>query len=279
MPDANPLISPLPCPICAQPRREVGTRVFMAVHAAKLDFCGACGFLQVRDPHWLAQAYGQAITALDTGLVRRNLHMAAALEGLLPALSSARGIYLDQGGGVGLLVRLMRDRGFDFRWADAHAENLLTRGFELAPGESCVAATAIEVLEHLQDPLEFVARTLAEAGTRTLIFTTELYAGDPPGDWWYYAEEAGQHIAFYRHDTLVAIGQRLGLRLYSHGGLHMLTDRAISPFAFRWRLGRFGRLVARLGRRLGRSARPSLVEADHAALLQRMRHGVDATRP
>jgi hypothetical protein len=248
----------------------VGTRVFLQVHAAPLDFCPGCGFLQVRDPHWLAQAYEQAIAALDTGLVARNLRIAALLEGLLPVLGPARGTYLDQGGGVGLLVRLMRDRGFDFRWADAHAENELARGFELAAGEACVAVTAIEVLEHLQDPLEFVTQALAGAGARTLIFTTELYAGDPPRDWWYFAEETGQHIAFYRLDTLAAIARRLGLTVLSHGGVHMLTDRAISPAAFRWRVGRWGRLLARLRR----SARPSLAEADHDALLQRLRGGV-----
>ncbi len=265
---------PAPCPICGASRREVGTRTFLNAHAAALDYCTGCGFLQVRNPHWLAQAYESAITALDTGLVARNLRAAATLAGLftLPAFGGGRGIYLDQGGGVGLLVRLMRDRGFDFRWADAHADNLLARGLELAPGEACVAVTAIEVFEHLEDPLEFVTRALAESGSRTLIFTTELYAGEPPNDWWYYAEEAGQHIAFYRHDTLEAMARRLGLQVLSHGGLHMLTDRAISPSAYRLRVGRYGRLLARLRR----SARPSLIEADHDNLLRRMRHAVDA---
>lgn len=255
--------APSPCPICAAPRREVGTRVFLDAYPAPLDFCGACGFLQVRNPHWLAQAYSQAITALDTGLVARNLRIAATLAGLLPVFGQG-GAYLDQGGGVGLLVRLMRDRGFDFRWGDTHADNMLARGFELAPGARCVAVTAIEVLEHLEDPIEFVTQALAQAGARTLIFTTELYSGDPPDDWWYYAEEAGQHIGFYRRDTLAAIGRRFGLALYSHGGLHVLTDRQISPIAFRWRMGRIGRLLARLRRR------PSLTMPDHDALLQWM---------
>ena len=258
-------MSATPCPICAGQRRETFSRFFLNAYSAPLDFCGACGFLQVRDPHWLAQAYDQAITARDTGLVARNLGIAGRLEGLLPLLHPTSGPYLDQGGGIGLLVRLMRDRGFDFRWADAHAENLLARGFTLAPGETCTAVTAIEVLEHLPDPLDFITRTLAQAGTRTLIFTTELYAGEPPRDWWYYAEDSGQHIAFYRHDTLIAIARRLGLSLLSHGGLHMLTDRAISPRAFRRGVGRIGRVLARLGR----SARPSLIAADSASLIAR----------
>lgn len=248
-------------------------------HSAPLDFCAGCGFLQVHGPHWLPQAYDQAITTLDTGLVARNVGMAAVLEALLPALNRVPGRWLDHGGGVGLLVRLMRDRGFDFRWADAHATNMLARGFELAPGEVCHGVTAVEVLEHLEQPLEFIARALAGAGARTLIFTTELYAGDPPEDWWYYAEEAGQHIAFYRHDTLVAMARQMGLILHSHRGLHMLTDRPISAFAFRWRIGRWGRLLARLRR----FARPSLIMADHAALLAAMQapgcDGGDATRP
>lgn len=258
--------TPSPCPVCAAPRRAVGTRVFLNRYPASLDFCGGCGFLQVRNPHWLAQAYDRAITALDTGLVARNLRIAATLEGLLPVLGGPGGTYLDQGGGIGLLVRLMRDRGFDFRWADAHADNVLTSGFELAPGETCVAVTAIEVLEHLEDPIAFITQALTLAGSRTLIFTTELYSGDPPDDWWYFAPETGQHIGFYRHDTLVALGRRLGLTLYGHGGLHMLTDRRISPLAFRLRVGRPGRLLARLRRR------SSLTMPDHDALLQKMQH-------
>ena len=227
----------------------------------------------MRDPDWLAEAYDEAIAALDTGLVARNLGIAARLAALLPLLSAAPGPYLDQGGGIGLLVRLMRDRGFDFRWGDAHADNQLARGFELGSGESCIAVTAIEVLEHLQDPLDFITRTLVEARTRTLIFTTELFTGEPPRDWWYYAEDTGQHIAFYRSDTLAAIARRLGLTLLSHGGLHMLTDRSISPATFRWRLGRFGALVTWLGRR-----RRSLTEADHAALIERVRRPAAADR-
>ena len=251
-----------PCPICTGPRRALFRKTFLGRHEAPLDWCAACGFLQVRAPFWLAEAYDTAIAALDTGLVARNLGIANRLAGLLPLLGDTTGPFLDAGGGIGLLVRLMRDRGFDFRWSDAHAANLLARGFTLGAGEAAVAVTAIEVLEHCVDPVGFVAEVLAVAGTRTLIFTTETYAGTPRCDWWYLAPEGGQHIAFFRQDTLAALGARLGLALHSYRGLHMLTDRAIAARAYRWRTGW-------LAPRIARSARGSLVASDHALLLAR----------
>ena len=48
-----------------------------------------------------------------------------------------------------MLVRLMRDRGFDFRYFDLHGPNLFARGFELDHEQSVDVVTALEVVEHL----------------------------------------------------------------------------------------------------------------------------------
>ena len=64
--------------------------------------------------------------------------------------------FLDYGGGYGLFVRMMRDRGFDFYRQDIHCENILADQFDLMDlpaGSKFAMLTAIEVFEHLQDPV------------------------------------------------------------------------------------------------------------------------------
>jgi hypothetical protein len=235
-------------------------------YSAFYDQCERCDFLRVRDPHWFDEAYDDAIDLTDTGIVIRNLAIANALTALLPRLSRS-GPYLDYGGGLGLLVRLMRDRGFDFRWNDRYARNQLARGFEYHPDLAPYSAvTAFEVLEHVEDPAEFVMSALAAGQTETLIFSTVLFDGAMPSkDWWYYAPEGGQHISFFSHRTLEALAGRLGLHFLSNGWLHMLTTKDISQTAFRLILSRPSRFLAELRNR----SRDTLTSLDHRKMVER----------
>lgn len=257
---------PQPCPICGSAMVERFTGIFLGRHHAPYDQCSSCELLQVRAPHWLDEAYASAINQADTGILFRNLAIADALAALLPRLGGG-GPYLDFGGGLGVLVRLMRDRGFDFRWSDRYAANELARGFEYTDSDlPCSAVSAFEVLEHVEDPVAFVTEALAAGRSRTLIFTTDLHQGPaPPPQWWYYARETGQHITFYSRRSLEALADRFGLRLVSNGWMHMLTDRPIGQAAYRRALGRLARLMARL------RPRPSLHDADSQAMLDRIR--------
>ena len=125
----------------------------------------------------------------------------------------------------------MRDYGFDFSYSDKHCENLFARGFEFTPGDrQNRAVTAIDVLEHLKEPVEFVKKALLNSGADTFIFTTELYTGDTPPaveDWYYYALETGQHIAFYSAKTLHAFARQLDMNFYSVKGLHIFSRRSV----------------------------------------------------
>lgn len=261
-----------PCPICSGALGDAFEATVLGRHRARYEHCAACGFLRAREPHWLAEAYSTAIAATDTGVVERNLAIARRLASLLHFGLGERGAgrYLDAAGGSGLLVRLMRDSGFEFFWSDKYCDNLLARGFEFAPEFApCAAVTAFEVMEHLENPAAFVAGCLAQSGADTFVFTTELYAGAPPApaDWWYYSLETGQHIAFFRRDTLEALAARLGMKFHSAGGLHLFTRRRLSQARLRLCASRLSRVLAPLARaRLG-----GKVQGDHAAMIARLR--------
>jgi hypothetical protein len=164
----------------------------------------------------------------------------------------------------------MRDFGFDFYWADKYCNNLLAPGFEYDKTQGpCRAATAMEVLEHLTDPVEFIRETLALSGARTLLFTTELYEGPPPQPetWWYYAFSTGQHVGFFQRRTLEVLGARLGLHFASANGLHILSESRVNERLLRAVTGRWVSRVAPwwIRRRLG-----SKTQSDHQLMLQRI---------
>jgi len=177
--------------------------------------------------------------------------------------------YLDVAGGYGMLTRLMRDFGFDFYWVDKYCDNRLAPGFEYSEAiGSCRAITAMEVFEHLTDPVAFVDETLALSGAKTLIFTTELYKGSPPqpGSWWYYTFATGQHIGFFQRKTLEVMGARLGLQFVSANGIHILSKSAISERQLNLVTGR---LVSRVAPWWTRRCLGSKTVADHELILQK----------
>lgn len=237
-------------------------------HDVEFYHCRQCGFLQCDPPHWIEEAYESAIAVADTGLVQRNQFLSNIAAVLLYSSFPADAKFLDIAGGYGLFVRMMRDIGFDFFWADKYCENLLARGFEGVPGGRYEVVTAFEVLEHVSDPVGFIRDALESSGSDSILFSTELFEGDPPapGQWWYYAFEEGQHVSFYQRRTLQEIAGVLGLRLYSHGSVHMLSKRRLRRWLFALaanrRIARVLALVARLGMR-------SRTMSDHLAMIRR----------
>lgn len=260
------------CPVCAGPMKHCFSAQVLGKYQADYEVCDQCGYLRAHDPHWLDEAYSSAIAAADTGLVMRNLAVASKLTGVLYWVLGERGkgLYLDAAGGYGMLTRLMRDFGFDFQWADKYCENLIVPGFEYQSElGSCSAVTAIEVFEHLTDPAAFIKETLTFSGARTLIFTTELYAGDPPApeSWWYYTFATGQHIGFFQRRTLEALGERLGLQFSSANGIHIFSEHRINESLLGLVTGRWVSRVAPwwVRRRLG-----SKTFSDHQLMLQKI---------
>jgi hypothetical protein len=233
--------------------------------------CPTCGYVQTDTPTWLDEAYSDAIAATDTGLVSRNIQYASVTDSLIHACFNPRGTFVDYGGGYGLLVRLLRDRGLDFHLWDPKCANLFARGHEarepVRPDQELV--TAFEVFEHLVDPLADIERMLKFS--RRIFFSTRLLP-DPapaPGNWWYYSPETGQHVGFFTRRALEHVAQKFGLNLHTDGvSLHLLSDTRVPAWQFRLATRyRVARLTAAL------RLRPSLNPQDYEQALRNAQAG------
>lgn len=259
------------CSVCLGMTKVCFTAQVLGKHTAQYLVCDDCGFLAAREPHWLEDAYSRVIVRADTGLIMRNISLASKVAGVLYWLLGERGQgrYLDAAGGYGMLTRLMRDVGFDFYWSDKYCENLLSPGFEYRQElGACQAVTAMEVLEHVTDPIAFIRETMAFSGADTVLFSTELYQGTPPapGTWDYYAFSAGQHIAFYQRRTLAVMADRLGLSCASANGLHIFSRGAVSDMLLH---AVTSPLVAKVNKYWVRLALGSKTVSDHRMLMDR----------
>lgn len=231
------------CKICGSPMSHACNAKVLGKYDAVYNYCKNCGFLCAENPHWLEEAYTCAIASTDTGLVNRNINTANKLAFILYFLFGDRGNgrYVDVAGGYGMLTRLMRDYGFDFYWSDKYCENLLAHGFNYAEEMgTCRAVTAFEVLEHTEDPIDFIQSALKFGQTDTFIFTTELYEGAPPNPetWTYYSFEEGQHISFFQRRTLIILAEKMGLNFFSNGWMHIISSHKINETLLNLSIGR-----------------------------------------
>jgi hypothetical protein len=254
------------CKLCESATEYFGEQKILQAFDARYLRCTRCGFVFVERPVWLEQAYELPIAAADTGIVVRNLRFADLVGTLIDlALPDARQ-FMDFGGGAGLFVRLMRDRGYNFYRQDKYCDNLFAVGFDARPEQRFDLATCIEVIEHIVDPMT-VFRQLAELAP-TLLIGTELLppVRNRPGEWWYYAPEGGQHISFFSPQALQVVAERLGMHLASNGrGVHVFSKKRISARLVRTVASRRGLHLARAWAGVTRRKRRSLTHSDAAA--------------
>lgn len=220
--------------------------------------CTCCGFIQSDAPHWLDEAYSDAITSMDIGLIYRNLVYSSAVENVLKTSFDYTKKFLDYAGGYGMYVRLMRDKGFDFYWDDKYCENLFAKHFtleELEQGQKFEAVTAFEIFEHLANPLEEIEKLFGYSDS--IIFSTEIVPDKEltnPGDWWYFAPEGGQHISFYTKQAFEVIASKFSCNFYSNGkDLHILTKKTLKKNPLDYTRTFWDKVADRLIGILGRS--------------------------
>lgn len=214
------------CKICGKATAFIFTQTVLQKYPVKYYQCGNCDFIQTDDIHWLKEAYTSAITALDIGILNRNLRMIHRVPRIIDALFPGAVTMLDYAGGFGIFTRMMRDEGYDFYHTDPFCDNIFAKQFEKenAPRQKFDLVTAFEVFEHFADPLEEISRIVEYS--RNLVFSTEMVPGDVNdiASWWYLSPETGQHIAFYSGRTLQYIAGKFGLNYYGSENIHIFTE-------------------------------------------------------
>ena len=220
------MIKQIPCPICGNSMRSVFSANVLIKYKVTYYYCEECGLLKTEKPYWLDEAYQEAIDDTDTGLVNRNIVNSASVELILECLSIEKGKFLDVAGGYGLLTRLMRDKGFDCYTTDKYCKNLFAKTFEPSPHFMAEALFAFEVLEHIEDPFQFLCGVFNQYDCKTIIFSTVTFSCPIPSeDWWYYSFESGKHITFYQLRTLSILAKRLKCNYYMlTTDIHIFTD-------------------------------------------------------
>lgn len=258
------------CNICQSTTEPYLTLTILNKYSVQYLRCSDCGFIQTEQPYWLDEAYGNAITSLDIGLPRRNIHWMPVVEAVIRKWFSSDGPFLDYGGGYGLFVRLMRDQGFDFYRQDTYCENVFAKQFDISQKPEWhryELITAFEVFEHLVDPVSTVKDMLTYGDS--ILFSTELQPNDhvTPENWWYFIQETGQHVSLYTEAALRQLAQQFGLTLYSNGhNLHLMTRKRINAVWFQ-QLSR--PKIAKLVNAIMPNRPKSLLDKDYASLTQK----------
>jgi 2-polyprenyl-3-methyl-5-hydroxy-6-metoxy-1,4-benzoquinol methylase len=151
------------CKICTNKSVELFSSKVLHKFDVKYYKCSSCGFVQTENPYWLNEAYNSAIAAQDIGLVSRNVYYAPIVSLIIKLVFNKNLSFLDFGGGYGVFVRLMRDRGFNFYRYDTYCKNMFAVGFDDQGGSNYELITAFEVFEHLVDPMTDIENMLKKS--------------------------------------------------------------------------------------------------------------------
>ncbi len=226
------------CKICNSESGFIFDAIVLQKFNVKYFQCTNCDFIQTETTYyWLNEAYNSPIALLDVGILQRNYWLSNIVPSILNALPLQNGKYFDYGGGYGIFVRLMRDKGYDFYLSDKYANNLFAQFFELkdagmSTGFDCL--TAFEVFEHLTSPIEEITEMFSISDT--LLFSTELQPDtkiQSVNDWWYFVPEGGQHVSLYSLKSLEQLKKHFNCNLYTNKrNLHILSKKPlpVDPF-------------------------------------------------
>lgn len=224
------------CKICSNTSTFLFDKKILGKYNVKYYQCSSCLFVQTEEPFWLEEAYKNAITSLDIGMISRNNYLTPIVYAVANSSFDTRKKYLDFGGGYGILVRLLRDKGLDFYRQDKFCENLFSKNFDVEDLKDKTGfefVTAFELFEHLPSPYQGIEEMLQYS--KTILFSTDLIPDNIDiASWEYLVPEVGQHVALYHYKSLEAMSRKLNLHLYSNKrNIHMLSEKKINPFLFR----------------------------------------------
>lgn len=219
------------CLICNNKNYKIfDCKLLFNYHVSYFE-CKSCGFIQTESPYWLSEAYKEAITFSDIGLVSRNINLSQCVSELLIKHFDIKGKFLDFGGGYGLFVRLMRDKGFNFYRQDIFCANIFAQNFDINDISNIEnrfeIVTSFEVFEHTYEPYKLLSELLNYSDN--ILFSTLLVPKNPiksASDWWYISPDTGQHVAFYTTTALSFMANKYGINFYSDGqSIHLFTKK------------------------------------------------------
>lgn len=217
------------CKICGGDCHLFDERIVRRKYSAIYAKCKVCEFVFVTNPDWLKEAYAEPINRTDTGYISRNQSLARKVATFLRLVPERGNAVCDYGGGYGIVVRMLRDRGVNAWLWEPYTQNLFAPGFSLAKLDEHAPwglITAFEVMEHLEDPMEAASQLLKL--TDTFYFSTELQpSGFRKGsDWYYLGLDHGQHVSLFSKRSIEKMAGRLGANYHTDGaGLHLITRR------------------------------------------------------
>jgi SAM-dependent methyltransferase len=244
-------VNPVPCPICGGPTGKIGSKLgVLKKRWFDLRRCTECAFSFVANP-WTeydqiySEAYyrGQGADPLldymfelessgETIRVYEWQGILDAVKSLVRVDSSTR--WLDFGCGNGGLVRYCQERqncrivGFEEGWIQDRLAALniphVDRAQLDALNGTFDVVTAIEVLEHVPDPLEVLRRIRALLKPGGLFFYTTGNAAPHRNrmmEWAYVAPEI--HVSFFEPESLRQALVRCGFRPENRGYLPGFT--------------------------------------------------------
>lgn len=224
------------CKICGSHTLPLVEKKILNKYSVTFHRCENCGFVQPDEPFWLQEAYADAISDMDTGILERNRKFSKVVPLVIKYYFNKSEKFIDYGAGYGVFVRMMRDRGLDFYWTDEYCENIFAKRFDAKQlvHQKFELLTAFEVFEHLADPKAEIAKMCSFSDS--ILFSTNLISykkSEIDSNWWYFSEETGQHVALYTQKSLEILAENLGMNFYTNGhNFHLLTKKKINPWFF-----------------------------------------------
>ncbi|KQT15250.1 hypothetical protein ASG31_15070 [Chryseobacterium sp. Leaf404] len=261
------------CKICSSHSEKIFSKKILLKYDTSYYQCTHCGFIQTDTPFWLEEAYNNAITSLDIGILKRNNELVQTIPKFIDTFFPKSKKYLDFAGGYGIFVRLMRDLGYEFYRQDMYCENIFSKHFDITDTDVTQfdVVTAFEVFEHLENPLKEIEDILKFGDN--LIFSTDLVPQNGNiENWIYIASETGQHIAFYTEKALQIIAGKFGKKYYRKKNYHIFSAEEFSQeqidYAFH-DISKYRKFFGLKKRRLNfRIERDGFLEKDYAKIQQ-----------